>query len=118
MVVAMKIGQFFSGVFLLGFLCVAGIAAWLTVQGQDLSAAAGQVWYQTHAGSLNLIQAVVERYVSQTLWDEALFPALLWPTWVLLAGLALVFLSAFGLIRLNMRGRAGKRRRPGPRNVP
>ncbi len=118
MVVAMIIGKFFSGVFLLGFLCVAGLAAWLTVQGQDLSAAAGQVWYQTHAGSLNLIQAVVERYVSQTLWDEAFFPVLLWPTWGLLAGLALIFLAAFGLVRRSMRGRAGKRRRTGARNVP
>ncbi len=102
----MKIGQIFSGIFLVGFLAVAGLGGWLAAQGQDLSAPAGRVWYQTHTGSLNLIQAVTERYVSQTLWDEVLFPALLWPTWGLLSGFALVFLIAFGLTRLVMRGRA------------
>jgi len=106
MVTVMKIGQIFSGIFLIGFLAIAGLGGWLATQSHDLTAAAGQIWYQTHPGSLNLIQAVTERYVSQALWDEALFPTLLWPAWGLLAGLALVFLIAFGLTWFATRSRA------------
>ena len=40
----------------------------------------GDLWYMLHPGSLNLYQAVVERYVSVTLWDETLAPLLLLPT--------------------------------------
>jgi len=93
----MKIGHFFSGIFLVGFLCVAGLGGWLAAQSHDLSAAAGQVWFQIHAGSLNLVQAVTERYVSQIFWEDVLFPALLWPAWMPLTGLALVFLIAASL---------------------
>lgn len=33
---------------------------------------AGEIWYQLHRGSLNLLQAVIERYVWPTLWDPVL----------------------------------------------
>lgn len=39
----------------------------------------GDLWYMLHAPSLNLYQAVVERYVSVTIWDETLAPLLLLP---------------------------------------
>ncbi len=42
------------------------------VSGQ--AAAAGQIWYQFSAGTLNLTQAIIERYIWPALWD----PFLLW----------------------------------------
>ncbi len=39
----------------------------------------GELWFKLHPGSLNLYQAVVERYVSVALWDDVLSPLLFWP---------------------------------------
>ena len=38
----------------------------------------GELWYAAHPASLNLYQAVVERYVSSALWDQILAPLLLY----------------------------------------
>ena len=78
------------------------IAAALVFLGRDLLAwhqggqwaatSAGKVWYGLSPGSLNLLQAVVERHIWQPLW-----PAILWillrPVWLVLAapGLILAF---------------------------
>ena len=39
----------------------------------------GALWYSLDPGSLNLIQAVIERYVWEPLWDPVLITALQWP---------------------------------------
>ncbi len=36
----------------------------------------GEFWYSLHPASLNLYQAVVERYISQAFWDGVLAPLL------------------------------------------
>ncbi len=41
--------------------------------------AAGQVWHNIHGGSLNLMQAMVQRYIHPALWDHVIVPVLLWP---------------------------------------
>ena len=46
---------------------------------------AGKVWYQLSPGSLNLIQAVIERHVWKTLWNPIILAVLLMPTWLVLA---------------------------------
>ena len=38
----------------------------------------GELWYTVHPASLNMYQAVVERYISPVLWDEVLAPLLLY----------------------------------------
>ena len=38
----------------------------------------GQLWFNLNPGSLNLFQAVTERYVSVWLWDNIFTPMLLW----------------------------------------
>lgn len=43
----------------------------------------GQIWYETDAGSLNLLQAVVQRYLLPELWDPVILALLTWPAWVL-----------------------------------
>ena len=41
--------------------------------------ATGQVWHDIHGGSLNLVQAVVQRYIHPGLWDPWIVTVLLWP---------------------------------------
>ncbi len=51
----------------------------------------GQLWFNLDASSLNLAQAVTERYISVWLWDSVVSPILLWtalPT-LLIPGLVL-----------------------------
>ena len=78
------------------------IAAALVFLGRDLfdwykaghwaATSAGKVWYRLSPGSLNLLQAGVERHLWQPLW-----PAILWillrPVWLVLAapGFVLAF---------------------------
>lgn len=54
----------------------------------------GEVWFNLDVASLNLTQAVVQRYVSPVLWDPVLVSVLSWPAWSLFGspGAALVIL--------------------------
>ena len=45
--------------------------------------ALGARWFALHPASLNLAQAVIERYIWPPLWDPAITTLLLWPSWVL-----------------------------------
>jgi ABC-type Fe3+ transport system permease subunit len=56
---------------------------------------AGEVWYKLDAPSLNLIQAVVERYIWPTLWDPIILAVLQWPLALVFGvpGLLLVLIS-------------------------
>jgi hypothetical protein len=42
-------------------------------------------WYRLSPGSLNLMQAVIERHVWKTLWDPVILTVLLQPVWLVLA---------------------------------
>jgi hypothetical protein len=53
------------------------LAAWLWVAGHDLTLPAGQLWYTLDKGSLNLTQAIVQRYIYAGLWDSVFVPFLL-----------------------------------------
>ena len=61
-------------------------------QGHWLATLTGKAWYQVSPGSLNLMQAVIERHVWKTLWDPIILSVLLQPIWLVLAvpGLLLV----------------------------
>ncbi len=52
----------------------------------------GQHWYALDASSLNLSQAVVQRYVHPWLWDPAIVAVLNVPTAPLLAALGIALL--------------------------
>jgi hypothetical protein len=91
-----------------GVLLVAGLAAlgfdlWQASRaGAFHLSAAGELWFRLHPGSLNLTQAVVQRYLLPELWDPVLLTVLLWP--------AALVLAVPGLVLL-MLGSAGRRRR-------
>jgi hypothetical protein len=52
----------------------------------------GQLWYELDRSSLNLAQAVIQRYVSPFLWDRIVVAVLLCWAWAVLLGLGGVML--------------------------
>jgi hypothetical protein len=57
--------------------------------------ALGQLWYELDHSSLNLVQAVIQRYVSPFLWDRIIVNILLCWAFAVLIGLgALILLLA------------------------
>ena len=57
--------------------------------------ALGQVWYNLDRGSINLMQAVVQRYLHPAIWDPGVIAILQWPAWLvaLIPGLVLLLLG-------------------------
>ena len=79
-------------------LCIAGAAvlvrdavAWFETK-IWMPVAVGQLWYAFDRSSLNLVQAVIQRYVSPFLWDRILVPFLLCWAFAVLIGLGTVIL--------------------------
>ncbi len=54
----------------------------------------GQLWFEFDSESLNLTQAIVQRYLLPVLWDPVIVTILLWPAWLvfIVPGLLLVLL--------------------------
>ncbi|MFT6558965.1 MAG: hypothetical protein ACJAYR_002843 [Sneathiella sp.] len=42
----------------------------------------GQLWFEFDSESLNLTQAIVQRYLHPFLWDPIIITLLLWPAWI------------------------------------
>jgi hypothetical protein len=54
--------------------------------------ALGQLWYELDRSSLNLVQAMIQRYVSPLLWDRIIVHILLCWAFAVLIGLGAVIL--------------------------
>ena len=73
---------------------------------------AGQLWYEIDSGSLNLVQAVIERYVWAPLWDPAIATVLLAPAPLIVSDpIRGSGADSAVTIALSL-GRSGGRRRP------
>ncbi len=68
------------------------------------SLAFGELWAKIDIASLNLIQAVVQRYVWVWLWDGVILNLLLLPAWAVLSVPGILMVLGF-------RVREGRRRR-------
>jgi hypothetical protein len=66
--------------------------------------AVGQLWFNLDRSSLNLAQAVVQRYTHPFLWDPIIVTVLLW--W------AFAVVMALGLLILALSGRRAQTRAP------
>jgi hypothetical protein len=53
----------------------------------------GELWFNVHVASLNLIQAVVQRYLHPFLWDPIITTVLQWPAWSLLGAPAAMLVA-------------------------
>ncbi|MBI1209708.1 MAG: hypothetical protein GC191_20795 [Azospirillum sp.] len=83
---------------ILGVLLIilgAGAVAVDLIHGGNGWPAFGALWFQLAPASLNLAQAVIQRYLLPALWDPAILTLLLWPAPLVLAvpGLALLLLG-------------------------
>ena len=84
-------------------LCLVAIAfITLVVDGTKSIAASalvftplGEGWFKIHAPSLNLLQAVIERYTFPYFWDPVFLNFLLLPVWLVVAvlGFVLIYLG-------------------------
>ncbi|MFW5679961.1 MAG: hypothetical protein ACOCYE_01955 [Pseudomonadota bacterium] len=80
------LARLFLGLAVLG----AGAALWAGWRGAPLL---GELWFELHPFSLNLTQAIVQRYLHPDLWDRVLLPLLFQPT-ALVAGVAALGFAA------------------------
>jgi hypothetical protein len=103
-----------SIVLVLTALGALAVAIYLLLNNTDFTTPAGEVWAAVDRPSLDLAQAVVERYVAPAvfypdLWFDVILPMLLWPAWrtlvVVLAGSA-----AIGLLLWRLAGIGSGRR--------
>ncbi len=58
--------------------------------------AAGELWFRLHATSLNLCQAVIQRYVHPMVWDPVVIGVLQWPAWSILGAPGALLVALFG----------------------
>ena len=95
--------------FVLAFVFL-GLGIWLWLAGEDITKAAGALWYGLDVVSLNLTQVIVQRHLHlPALWDDAIVPYLLQrPAWESILWLFIGFMVAGGL--LSIPGRQPKRR--------
>ena len=70
---------------------VRDVIAWLNTK-VWAPLAVGQLWYELNRSSLNLVQAVIQRYVSPFLWDRVIVDILLCWAFALLIGLGAAIL--------------------------
>ena len=76
------------------FLCAAIGAAVSDVVSRAGMASLGELWFAVHSGSLNLSQAITQRYLSPEIWDPYIIWVLGQPATVVFGLLALVFFLA------------------------
>ncbi len=89
---------FYLGALFLGlaFLALA-FELWSASQGGGYRMiAAGELWFKIHGPSLNLSQAIVQRYIHPVVWDPAIITLLQWPAWSILGALGAVLMILFG----------------------
>ncbi|MHA1524838.1 MAG: hypothetical protein ACTSY1_10590 [Alphaproteobacteria bacterium] len=84
---------------ILGYLLALAGFGFLIVDGSRSIAAGaleltplGETWFKIDPPSLNLVQAVVERYTHPLIWDPLIVTVLQWPTFAVGLGLGLVFI--------------------------
>ena len=80
------------------------IIGWINA-GSLAFVAAGELWFTLHDGSLNLIQAVTQRYIFPQLWDPIAVTVLLWPAFLVVGVPGLILSWVF-------RRRPSLRRKP------
>lgn len=73
--------------------------------GQFVFQPLGEVWFHLHVGSLNLTQAIIERYIWPPIWDPIIVTVLQWPA------------SLLGLVLGTVLFLVGRANYPGPRSA-
>ena len=66
--------------------------------------AAGELWFELHSGSLNLSQAVIQRYLHPWLWEPAIVTVLRAPASALFGVLGLALIGLWVVKRKRKEG--------------
>jgi hypothetical protein len=92
----MVVGRLIGWIFLLsgGAVLVRDLLVWVDTK-HWAPIALGQLWYQLNRSGLNLMQAVVQRYIHPFLWDPIIVTVLLWWAFAVLMVLGALLLVAF-----------------------
>ncbi len=80
-------------------LAIFGLEGLLYISDVSLITPLGELWFNHLPNSLNLTQAIVQRYLSPALWDIIFVPVLLMPAWKGLAISGGVCLVASAVLR-------------------
>jgi hypothetical protein len=91
----MIVGRIIGWIFLIAALAVLARDVLASIDaGSLILIATGELWFSLHNGSINLIQAVTQRYIAPSLWDPVIVTVLLWPAVLVLGvpGLLLTWL--------------------------
>ena len=90
------VGRVLGWIFIALGLAVFARDVWIFLEsGAVAMTPVGQIWYALHPGSLNLVQAVVERYLHPVLWDPVIFSILLLPAALLFLAIGIVLALVF-----------------------
>ena len=96
----MRVGRLFAWLLIILALALAGLeVSEFFRTGAYESRSLGRLWFQLDRGSLNLVQAAIQRHVTPSLWDPVLVSVLKTPTWAafaVLGGLGALILWATG----------------------
>ena len=104
------IGRLIGWIFFLAGLSVLARDVLVWVDTKHWSPIAlGQLWYDLNRSSLNLVQAVVQRYIHPFLWDPIIVNVLLCWAFAVLMGLGVLILALSGR---RSRASAPLKRRP------
>ncbi len=83
----------------IGLWFVAGAAIFFVIDAaKSISASAwlttslGQSWFELSSGTLNISQAIVQRYLHPAIWDPGIQNILLMPSFVVLAVIGIFFM--------------------------
>lgn len=64
--------------------------ATLAMSGRYSPVTLGEIWYTLDVASLNLVQAVIQRFLHPALWDPLIVWLLRWPLWSVFGGIGVV----------------------------
>ena len=91
------IGRLIGWIFFLAGLAVLAWDAFVWIETKKWAPIAlGQLWYNLDPSSLNLVQAVVQRYIHPFLWDPIIVTVLLWWAFAVLMVLGVLILALSG----------------------
>ena len=92
----MIVGRVIGWIVLLfgGAVLVRDVLVWIDTK-HWAPIALGQLWYQLNRSSLNLVQAVIQRYIHPFLWDPIIVSALLCWAFAVLMVLGVLLLVGF-----------------------
>jgi len=101
----MRVLRIIGRIFVAVAVLAVALGAWLWFAGNDMTQAAGQLWFTLDSESLNSAQVIIQRYLYADLWDWVVVPVLQRAAWQAVAIVAVFFVAVGALILVVARRR-------------